>query len=700
MNFLNFWMVVAFAPLIALPIIIHLINQWRYQTKQWGAMMFLLKANQMARGYAKLRQWLILAARTLALVGLVFAIGRPLTSGMLGWFSGGGSDTTILLLDRSPSMQQVGEAGVSKLDTGRRQLADSLRTLGSANWVLIDSTDMQPRAFDSIDALVDSPDLKGASSTADIPSMLQATVDYLKNNQPGSTDVWICSDLQSPDWNVDSGNWSAIREAFGQLPQSVRFNLLAYPEAEDANLAIRVTNVRRESSPEGSAVYMSMQISRSDESAPTQTVPVQIELDGARFTQEVEVGGKQVEVRDLRVALSSGQERGGGRVSIPVDSNTADNEFFFVFDDPPQRRIVLVGEDQTKTMPLQIAASVSPDGKATANVEFVTPAELDSLILDDAALLIWQTDLPDEKTKGAVTAYVESGGQVLFFPPDSLIGGLQPRGEFMGCQWKQWQQAVDDQKVMVENWRGDQDLLAATRSGTGLPVGRIEISGYAQVDGELSQLATLTGGEPLLGRLTTDKGGVYFCTASTAGDKSTFASNGIVLYVVIQRAISQGLSALGKATERTAGLISEPTDAWRLVAGPTDALSSEYAFQSGVYKIGEDEDAQWLAVNRSVKEDQRDTVAQAQLDGLFNGLDFTRVDDSAGSLSGIVREIWRLFLFVMIVAMLAEAFLCLPRRKATAAKSLSSGFNTDRESARTGFGRPATKSAAAEGEAA
>ena len=50
-------------PLISLPILIHLINQRRFQTIRWGAMMFLLAANRMSRGYAKLRQWLILLDR-------------------------------------------------------------------------------------------------------------------------------------------------------------------------------------------------------------------------------------------------------------------------------------------------------------------------------------------------------------------------------------------------------------------------------------------------------------------------------------------------------------------------------------------------------------------------------------------------------------------------------------------------------------
>src|SRR3954451_20679100 len=116
-------MLLAALPLVALPIIIHLINQRRYQTIRWAAMMFLLAANRMSRGYARLRQWLILAFRMLAIAALTFAISRPLAGGWLGLAAGGRADTTIVLLDRSPSMQQGGP-GVSgsKLETGCRQL--------------------------------------------------------------------------------------------------------------------------------------------------------------------------------------------------------------------------------------------------------------------------------------------------------------------------------------------------------------------------------------------------------------------------------------------------------------------------------------------------------------------------------------------------------------------------------------------------
>ena len=125
-------MLLAALPLVALPIIIHLINQRRYQTVRWAAMMFLLAANRMSRGYARLRQWLIMAFRMAVIAALVFAVSRPLAGGWLGLAAGNRADTTIIVLDRSPSMQQTGAGGGgSKLETGRRQLVRMLETLGS-----------------------------------------------------------------------------------------------------------------------------------------------------------------------------------------------------------------------------------------------------------------------------------------------------------------------------------------------------------------------------------------------------------------------------------------------------------------------------------------------------------------------------------------------------------------------------------------
>src|SRR5207248_11279138 len=143
MSFLQPWLLAAL-PLVALPIIIHLINQRRFQTIPWAAMMFLLAAQRMARGYSRLRQWLIMLFRMLVVAGLVLAVSRPLASGWIGSVAGGKADTTLVLLDRSPSMQEKAPGGgQSKLETSLHQLVDILGTFHSNRWTLIDSASRQ-----------------------------------------------------------------------------------------------------------------------------------------------------------------------------------------------------------------------------------------------------------------------------------------------------------------------------------------------------------------------------------------------------------------------------------------------------------------------------------------------------------------------------------------------------------------------------
>lgn len=666
MSFLQPLMLIAL-PLIAVPIIIHLINQWRYQTKRWAAMMFLLAANRMNRGLARLRQWLILAMRTLAIAGLVFAVARPLSGGLLGWTGGAKVDTSLVLFDRSPSMQQQGIGGSSKLETGRRQLSEALQTQGATHWVAIDSSSSRVETFPSLAGLVDSTAMQPSGSTTDLPGMLQAALDYLEANKPGPSEIWICSDLKQADWNPESGSWSIIREGFQRLPQSVRFHLLAYPSTVSDNVAIRVTEARRETlNAAGVAenhLLVSFSLTATSAAAAggeKRTVPVQIEIEGARSELSVELSGPRTEIRNHRVPLAHDQNQGWGRVSIPADENNSDNEFFFVFADPPRRRVVVVSEDRQATRPLEIAAAVAPDGTTeNSEVEVLSPDQLDSLELENTALLLWQTGLPDASLAPAVEKYVQQGGHVLFFPPSRLAAGAntsEPQ-RFMNVGWQAW--VGQEQKVMVENWRGDQDLLAATNSGAGLPVGQLELAGYAQLsaDAELIKLATLTGGDPLLARVPTASGGVYFFTASPDPRASTLAESGIVLFVAVQRAIERGQASLGNTVQRTAGESAEATDQWRQLSGSQATLSTEFTSQAGIYQA----DERLLAVNRAAVEDQPERVDDAQVEALFAGLPFSRVDDQAGNLYGIVREVWRLFLIAMIIALLIEAVLCLPK---------------------------------------
>ena len=141
-------------PLAALPIIIHLIHLHRRRTVPWAAMMFLLAAQRMNKGFSRLRQWLILAFRVLAIAALVFVITRPLAGGWLG-LTGGMPDTVIVLLDRSASMEQQNPVtGMSKRRTGLQKLTAAMKQAygRSTRLVLLDSATGQPTPLDKATA--------------------------------------------------------------------------------------------------------------------------------------------------------------------------------------------------------------------------------------------------------------------------------------------------------------------------------------------------------------------------------------------------------------------------------------------------------------------------------------------------------------------------------------------------------------------
>ncbi|WP_435020080.1 BatA domain-containing protein [Tundrisphaera sp. TA3] len=639
-------------PLVALPIIIHLVNQRRYQTVRWAAMMFLLAANRMSRGYARIRQWLILGMRMAAIAGLAFAISRPLAGGWLGLAAGGRVDATILVLDRSPSMQQAGQgSGATKLEAGRRQLVETLRMLGPSRWILIDGA-RPPRELETVDSLLSAPDAGPSDAPADLPAMLQAARDYLGANKAGQADVWICSDLRANDWDADGGRWQAVRESFRDVAQRVRFHLLAYPQTAPDNLSVRVSGIRRQDVGDAAELLVSVRVVRDGVGEGRGPVPVQFEIDGVRSQVSVEMSGREGELKDHRIVLEKGRGRGWGKVSIPADANPADDAFWFAFDRPRPRRAVVVADDADAAAPLRLAASIAPDPSLECSAEVVSAADLASVEWEAIALLIWQAPLPEGEAATAVRAFIERGGRAIFLPPRTTTPA-----EFLGVRWAGWVEGGQD--VPVDGWRSDQDLLSKTDAGAPLPVGQLGIKRYARLEGETTVLATLKGGAPLLARAATARGGAYFCATTAAPADSTLAGNGVVLYVLIQRAMAEGAAVLEDTRLLAAGSPSgEDPRQWKRLAGAEGAISTDLAAQAGVYASGD----RLLAVNRPIAEDAAPVVAADRVASLFQGLDFSRVDDTADNAGSLIQEVWRLFLVAMMGALVVEAALCLPKK--------------------------------------
>ena len=169
-------------PLILLPILIHLINQNRYRTVPWAATMFLLQAPRMAKGMARLKYFLILLARMLAIAGLIFAVSRPMAGGWLGIAGGGAPELSIIVLDRSASMElQNPVTGTSRRETAIQKVAGMFRDLGrNTRTVLFDSVSGKKFELNSGQSLQELPE---TSATATATDFITATCTATNNKR-------------------------------------------------------------------------------------------------------------------------------------------------------------------------------------------------------------------------------------------------------------------------------------------------------------------------------------------------------------------------------------------------------------------------------------------------------------------------------------------------------------------------------------
>ena len=198
-------------------------------------------------------------------------------------------------------------------------------------------------------------------------------------------------------------------------------------------------------------------------------------------------------------------------------------------------------------------------------------------------------------------------------------------------------------------------------------MGELEIRRACALSGEGTALATLPDDRPLLLRAARDRGAVAFLATTPSPRDSDLAANGIVLYCLLQRAIDDGLAAVGPARMADAGEPAGPNaradargaglaaDDWRQIAGPASP-STETGFHAGVLASR----GRLVAINRPPREDVGPVLADEQIDALFQGLSWSRFEQRAGGLGNLVEEVWRPCLVALLLALVAEGLLSLP----------------------------------------
>ena len=439
-------------PLVAAPVLIHLINLLRQRRVRWAAMEFLLASQRRYRTRVLLRQVALLALRTLAVLGLVAALAQPRWRAV-GAIAGGDASTHLVILDDSVSMGDTtaGEiapetdvaAGDTRrataFDRGRRVLeriaADLASSAGrhrlgvavtsqlaaapDAPSLLLPFIDVTPGG---IQAVRDAVGRARVGDGAAGPREACPAARRLMGSTAGTRVVWIVGDVRSRDWLGSDEPAATLRQL---TAEGISLRLVdCAADTSGGNLTIERLEVAGGVPAAGVLLPVEVEV-RNDGLGAARDVALDLREDGGGRPgvriEEIPPGGSVSRRFDVRFTTPGSHTI---EASLPRDVLAADDSRWAVIDVADRVDVLVVdGDPQSGGRGevgdgFYVATALAPGAGAETGLRprIVPPTAVATLDLSRFACL-WILDVErlDPAAIAAVESYARSGGGVVLF---------------------------------------------------------------------------------------------------------------------------------------------------------------------------------------------------------------------------------------------------------------------------------------------
>jgi hypothetical protein len=491
--------------------------------------------------------------------------------------------------------------------------------------------------------------------------MLRAAFDWLIENRAGTAEIWIASDNQRSNWMPEDARWKSVIAQLSGLSQKVRVRLLELNQSPEDNASIAVKELLRRPRGDQSELEMTLEVRRNRTAQAS--IPVTLTLDGERSSTELKLDGQSLRWR-RKIDLGSRNEGGWGSFALPADANPRDNTAYFVYGHDTPLLAAVVSADKEGARAFEFAAA----SRGAAPATLISPADFALASLDGKSLLIWQAPLPSGGDADRVKSFAEEGGVVIFFPPEQA----DPR-QFFGISWGAAQNADGQEGFRILRWDESEGPLAKSDEHLSLPLAQTTFMRRQAIIGQKDALAAFDDGAAFLAGQSTGKGEIYFC-ASLPDAAWSSLGEGPVLVPMLQRMLLAGAPRLQPISVVACGELSAVDQARQWV--PVDSTEpKDIHSQAGVYRSGN----RVLAVNRPATEDDPDIIDSDEARKLFGDLPVQTLEERHLETGQLQGEIWRVFVFAMLLFLLAEAILILPPRRAASGQMATPAKTKQRE---------------------
>ena len=380
----------------------------------FSSLEFLTEVHQSEIRRLKLKQWLLLALRTLAVAMLALAIARPVTNSAARAGSGAAS-TLVALVDVSGSMGAAGGDGRPLAVAARRVVDDLLATMGPADEMWLVPYDRAPRPV-SERPLGDTGRLRAAAgaleagaATTDHRAALEAAARALGEAHSLNRELFWISDFQATGFARDDAARGRFVAPEGPWDRAHVYLVPMEPRSR-ANAAI----TRASLAPADTGVALAV------EAAGYGVTPGDFPLEARAFAPgatgpALGRGYVSLPARGTAAALLplSRAPEAGGEVLLPDDALALDNRRVFASGRAGTLH-VLLREDGAPS-PLRLALEAGGDASGIA-VEAVDAEGLAKGAGDADAIVIGDVPRLGPVELQATLDYVRGGGALLLAP--------------------------------------------------------------------------------------------------------------------------------------------------------------------------------------------------------------------------------------------------------------------------------------------
>jgi len=399
---------------ITIPIIIHLISLRHTRDTEFSTLRFIKSLKHETIRRLRIKQWLLVLLRTIAILCLILMFSRPLMTGTLtSKLAGDIESRAVIIVDNSASMA-VHTGDGTLLDRAKSSLPAILKGLEGETTVELYQTNPPRKLFsgsheEGRSIMTGVKGIVQTNMTDNLWAMIDSVLQMVEASEP-NRECFIISDFQSaPSFTIDSLN-----------PNSDwKYYCILQPKVEN-NISISEVSVLSQIKLPNHLVKLNTRVGNGGVT-DKRNIPVELYLNDERVGQIVSQF-EPSKFKDFMFQVYPGKTGIiNGKIVIPDDDFPMDNFRNFDLVIPNQIAVKVIGQSMEELFLLDLALSAITGETELLLIDRDLSDDVERLFLSDIDILLLHN--PTNLSNSAIEdlqRFLMNGGGLIWFVGNDL----------------------------------------------------------------------------------------------------------------------------------------------------------------------------------------------------------------------------------------------------------------------------------------